>query len=105
MNESRFALFMKVNSPKGKHPMASVKGIDGSLLPPCRSVLIEKIKRSIAICSIWNSAIVLKPTIFPSRKKKDESMKVIGIKLIGSKVMLHQLTLIRLLLKLKKIPR
>jgi hypothetical protein len=32
-------------------------------------------------------------------------MKVIGIKLIGSKVMLHQLTLIRLLLKLKKIPR
>lgn len=68
VNESRFALFMKVYSPKGKHPMASVKGIDGSLLPPCRSVLIEQIKRSNAICSFWNSATVLKPTVFPPEK-------------------------------------
>lgn len=50
VKECRFCSFMKVYKPKGKRPMASVKGIDGSLLPPFKSVFIERIKWANAIC-------------------------------------------------------
>ena len=36
--------------------MVDSKGIDGSSLPPCHSALIEQIKRSNYLCSVWNYA-------------------------------------------------
>ncbi|KAI9556019.1 hypothetical protein GHT06_018585 [Daphnia sinensis] len=44
--------------------MAKVKGLDGSLMPPCKTVLLEQIKRANSICSIWNKATASNPIAF-----------------------------------------
>ncbi|KAK4013814.1 hypothetical protein OUZ56_026367 [Daphnia magna] len=61
-------MFLSIYQPKrGKNPMANVKGIDGSSLPPCHSVLLEQIKRTNAICSVWRNGTVFNPqVILPS---------------------------------------
>lgn len=43
VNDCRLVLFMKVYKPKHKHPMASVKGIDGSLLPLVKPCSLSKL--------------------------------------------------------------
>ncbi len=43
--------------------MTSVKGIDGSSLLPCQSVLIEQIKKTNAICSVWLNGTVFNPQV------------------------------------------
>ncbi len=48
VNACRMDMFLKIYQPKkGKNPMANVKDIDGSFLPPCHSVLFERIKRTM----------------------------------------------------------
>jgi hypothetical protein len=57
-------MFLKIYQPKrGKNPMTNVKGIDGSSLPPCHSVLLEQIKRKNAICSVWRNGTVFNPQV------------------------------------------
>lgn len=66
INEARLELFLKTYKPKGKKPLSGVKGIDGSNLPPCKSVLLQQIKRANVICSSWNRADQTRPsTISP----------------------------------------
>jgi hypothetical protein len=55
-NEARLEMFLKMNKPKGDKPFSSVKGIDGSSLPPCASVLHQKILRSNYVANVWRSA-------------------------------------------------
>lgn len=49
VDECRFVAFMKINKPKGKMPLAKVKEIDGSLMPPSKTVIFQQIKRANAI--------------------------------------------------------
>ncbi len=46
VDECRFVSFMKVYKPKDKMLMSKVKEIDGSLMPPCKTVLLQQIKRA-----------------------------------------------------------
>jgi len=61
VNATRFDIFMKKYKHKGKKPMGSVKGIDGSNMPPCHSVLVQQIYRVNHICMSWSNATVLEP--------------------------------------------
>ena len=63
VNEARLFAFLKVFKPTKKDPLAGIKGIDGSNLPPCHSVLLQQIKRTNYICSIWNNATQLEQGI------------------------------------------
>lgn len=64
MDECRCVSCMKVYKPKDKMLMSKVKGIDGSLMPSCKTVLLQQIKRANSICSIWNNATVRNTTAF-----------------------------------------
>ncbi len=59
VNATRFDLFMKKYKQKGKKPMGSIKGIDGSNMPPCYSVLLQQIYRVNHISMSWNNATIL----------------------------------------------
>ena len=61
--EARLELFLKIYKPKGKRPLSGVKGVDGSNLPPCKSVLLQQIKRVNVVCSTWNQAHETNPSI------------------------------------------
>ncbi|KAI9565073.1 hypothetical protein GHT06_008823 [Daphnia sinensis] len=63
VNEARLELFTKVYQSTTKRPMSKVKGIDGSSLPPCKSVLQQQINRANCICSAWNFAFTLSPNV------------------------------------------
>ena len=57
VNDARLELFMKRHEPKEtEFPISHVKKMDGSTLPPCSKVIIEKVKRTNYICSIWKNA-------------------------------------------------
>lgn len=64
VNEARLLIFSKTIKPKSRKPMSSIKGIDGSALPPCESVLVQHILRCNSICSVWNNATQLNPEVF-----------------------------------------
>jgi hypothetical protein len=64
VNEARLELFTRVYQSTSKRPMSKVKGIDGSSLPPCKSVLEQQINRANCICSAWNFAFSLNPKVF-----------------------------------------
>ena len=64
VNQARLFSFMKAFKPTQKNPLAGVKGIDGSYLPPCYSVLLQQILRTNYICSIWNNANLLNTGLF-----------------------------------------
>lgn len=66
VNEVRFLMFSKFYKPTSKNPMSSLKGLDGSALPPCLSVLYQQILRANVICSTWNNATVLNPKVVDS---------------------------------------
>lgn len=63
INEARLDLFLKTYKPKKKNPLVTVRGIDGSSLPPCRNVLMQHISRSNYICGTWNYATQVTPNI------------------------------------------
>ena len=49
-------MFMKKYKPKNGELFNFPKGFDGSYLPPCLSVLQQKVMRSAYITSMWQSA-------------------------------------------------
>ena len=69
IDEVRFELFQKKYSPKkNQDPINCVRKMDGSCLPPCLSVLKQKILRTKFISHIWFSAFLPDP---PSLSPED----------------------------------
>jgi hypothetical protein len=58
------SVFHKSLPSKRKTSFGESKG-DGSLMPPCKTVLLQQIIRDNSICSIWNQASVQNPIVFP----------------------------------------
>ena len=64
VNTARLVLLKSKYSPSiARNPLDKVKGTDSSLLPPCLTVLIPKIKRAYFIAQIWKAADTRKPAI------------------------------------------
>ena len=61
VNEARLSAFLNEFKPSKKNPLSGIKGIDGSNMPPCHSVLLQQINRTNYICSFWNKATELEP--------------------------------------------
>lgn len=61
VNEARLIAFLKEFKPTKKNPLSGIKGIDGSNMPPCHTVLLQQMKRTNFICSFWNKATELEP--------------------------------------------
>ena len=61
INEARRIIFERAYKPTKNKPFGGLKGIDGSNLPPCQSVLLQQIRRANFICFSWNNATDLKP--------------------------------------------
>lgn len=51
-------------SKKQESPLVIKKKINSQLLPPCKRVLIQKIKRTNQIASIWCNATQLRPGFY-----------------------------------------
>ena len=46
VNEARFLIFQQKYAPKKRaKPLANIKGLDSSLMPPCKDTFIEQIKK------------------------------------------------------------
>ena len=55
--EARCAIFSQKFAPtKESEPLAKVKGVDSSTLPPSNSVLAEKVKRINYVTMTWKNA-------------------------------------------------
>ena len=66
VNEVRLQLFVQNYAPQGKSsPLRKIKGINPALMPPCRSSLIEKIKRANFVAHSWKRANLSKPEEHP----------------------------------------
>lgn len=99
VNKLRFILFNKLCKYSDKNPLNKIKGMyapvllliyytyiimycvsefDASMLPPCFSVLYQKIKRVNFITAIWKSAVHMKPPHFVAQNngwiEKDNSL-------------------------------
>lgn len=57
INEARFDIFYDHCKAKpNKSPFKNLKNFDSAMIPPCKEVLLFKIRRVNQICSIWNNA-------------------------------------------------
>ena len=62
VNIARYALFRQNSAPSSHcHPLVKLKHSDPSLLPPCKSVLTEKIKWANYVSSLWKNAHAATP--------------------------------------------
>lgn len=53
-------MFLERYKPKGDNSRIScVKKMDGSSLPPCSKVLMQKTRRSFLVSSVWNNATLV----------------------------------------------
>ena len=58
VNDARNALFHQHFAPKRQEqPLHKIKGTDPSNLPPCKSVLMEKLRRANLVSGMWKNAI------------------------------------------------
>ena len=65
VDEARLDMFMKKCQPKkNENIIPSIKKMDGSSLIPCRRVVLQKLKRTNFICSIWLNAFSPHPPGF-----------------------------------------
>ena len=63
VNEARCALFLQHNKPTNvNQPLEKIKSSDPSLLPPCKVVLAQKIKRCNYVAMVWKHADCAVPT-------------------------------------------
>ena len=70
VDEVRYTMFLDKYKPQNeKKPFHNIKGFNAGGLPPCLSVLRQKILRSNYVASIWKNAN--KPV--PTRLKPDEN--------------------------------
>ena len=62
VNKARLEHFQHHFSPKKKSkPLSKIKETDSSQMPPCNSVLMEKIKRANLVAGEWKRAILACP--------------------------------------------
>ena len=62
VNTARYLIFRKIFSPHDMtKPLESLKSSEPSCLPPCKKVLLEKIKRSNYVTMMWKNAIAATP--------------------------------------------
>ena len=66
--EARLEMFLKKYKPKiGKNPISCAKKMDGSALPPCSPVTLQKLRRKNYVCSVWlNAHEASQPKFLPS---------------------------------------
>ena len=64
INDVRFAMFKQKYAPKKEdEPLNSIRGINPSIMPPCLSVLQNKMYRTNYVASLWRNATLSKPDI------------------------------------------
>jgi len=57
VDETPLALFRQWNSPSTRgNPLHKLKRSDPALLPPCKTELVQKIKRTNYVASVWRNA-------------------------------------------------
>ena len=55
--EAHLEMFLKKYKPKiGKNLISCAKKMDGSSLPPCSPVILQKLRRTNYVCSVWLNA-------------------------------------------------
>ena len=65
VDDARLDIFFKKYQPKkNDSPISCVRKMDGSSLPPCSRVVLEKLKRTNYVCSIWLNAFEAYPPDF-----------------------------------------
>lgn len=65
INDARFDIFYDHCNPKpNQSPFKNLKNFDSAMIPPCKNVLLLKVKRMNQICSIWNNATQNEPTFY-----------------------------------------
>ena len=58
VNMTRHLLFQHKFAPRpGCNPLDKIKGIHPSSMPPCKSVLMEKLKRANLVCATWKQSL------------------------------------------------
>ena len=63
VNIARFHIFSKLCAPKDPHqPLNKIKLFVPCCIPPCRPVLLEKVKRSNYVDNLWKHAAMPRPT-------------------------------------------
>lgn len=71
VEHGRYEIFMTAFKPKKrKEKLASIEGVDGSALPPCKTVLTQQIARANTAYSIWNNAFENNPFVFDPVKNR-----------------------------------
>ena len=62
VNEARYKIFMQKYKPNDKEfPLEKIKGMDAGMLPPCKDVLLQKMKRCNFVAYIWKHAHLKDP--------------------------------------------
>jgi len=57
VDTARYVMFQHTYAPRQLgDPLEKIKGVNPSSMPPCRSVLIKKIKRANYVASLWKKA-------------------------------------------------
>ena len=58
VNDARLDIFLSKYKPKNSHAalVNQMKNVDSTSLPPCKNVLMQKIKRTAYIAAIWKNA-------------------------------------------------
>ena len=65
VDDARLDTFFKRYKPKkNDSPISCVRKMDGSFLPPCSHIVLEKLKRTNYVCSIWLNAFGAHPPDF-----------------------------------------
>lgn len=62
VNDARYALFQQKYAPKKQNdPLDKIKGINPCSMPPCHSVLMNHIRRTNYVATVWKKATVPRP--------------------------------------------
>ena len=65
VNEARLHVFRKLYAPSNSdQPLDKVKSSDPCCLPPCKAVLMQKLKRTNYVAFIWRNARLAQPVSF-----------------------------------------
>ena len=63
INKALYTTFCKKYKPKTtEKPLEAIKAIEPTVFPPCRNVLLEQIKRTFFICTLYKNAHLSDPS-------------------------------------------
>ncbi len=62
VSDARYAIFLRGYAPKDiNDPLKKIRGANPSSFPPCRDVLMNKLKRAHYVTSVWKNALSPNP--------------------------------------------